>query len=298
MRGRVVVSSVFLLALGAAVSACGNGASTDVADSDAATVEADVTGPEAPAIAIGEVEDVGLAEFFSKQVTVFGVPVVGTSATPDEKVLHAAGVMAQYLDNDEDGVADNPRVIEAMNRENAVLVMFADFEERDSSELWESDASEGYAMQDLEAHETLPEEGFDATVEEVLHLISGAGYSVAYPEAFSEGPGSRLADAMDLARGGRFEAVPDEYPEGAWYHYRDETCRYGCMAGEYFYWALTTLLGAQADPQRCEWLANEWEPCTPELLETMDTAVYALMTDSQYRMPTVLPDGSYRVGAE
>ena len=39
---------------------------------------------------------------FAKQVEVFGVHVYATFSTPDKKVLYAANVLAQYLDNDED----------------------------------------------------------------------------------------------------------------------------------------------------------------------------------------------------
>ena len=65
-----------------------------------------------------------LAAYFSKQILVFGIPIVATSSTPDGKVLHAAGVMAQYLDNDEDGSPDQA-VVDAMISNKALLVMFA-----------------------------------------------------------------------------------------------------------------------------------------------------------------------------
>ena len=45
---------------------------------------------------------------------VLGVPVYATNTTRDEKLLHAAGVLAQFLDNDEDGEPDNPKVYEAI----------------------------------------------------------------------------------------------------------------------------------------------------------------------------------------
>ena len=45
----------------------------------------------------------GFSRVFSKQVDVFGVKVFATRRTPDAKVLHAASVLAQYLDNDADG---------------------------------------------------------------------------------------------------------------------------------------------------------------------------------------------------
>ena len=247
-----------------------------------------------PALTLEAIEGGPLAEFFAKRVDVFGVEIVGTETTPDYKVLHAANVMAQYLDNDEDGVPDNQKVVDAMVEQNALLIMFADFDELENSGLFSSGLRDQYEMQDLEGHETLPEEGFDAALEEVHHLIAFAGYAEAYPDVFGEKRGSQIADAVDLARGGYFEGVPEQYPEAAWYHYGDETCEYGCMIIEYHYWAMTSLLGAQADPERCAQIALEWEPCTRELLEEMDPAIYALLTDPKYKMPTALPDGSYR----
>ncbi len=52
----------------------------------------------------------------------------------------------------------------------------------------------------IEWHED-KEENFDGTLEEVLHLVQRA-YTCKWPEAFDPYPGSTLADAMDLARGG------------------------------------------------------------------------------------------------
>ncbi len=45
---------------------------------------------------------------FTKKVIVLGVPIYATNTTGDDKLLHAAGVLAQFLDNDEDGAPDNP----------------------------------------------------------------------------------------------------------------------------------------------------------------------------------------------
>jgi len=55
-----------------------------------------------------------LSLFFDKKVEVFGILIVGTSEVQDEKLLHAAAVMAEYLDNDEDGEVDDPAVLLAM----------------------------------------------------------------------------------------------------------------------------------------------------------------------------------------
>ena len=44
---------------------------------------------------------------FSQKVDVFGTLIVGTNDVQEDKLLHAAAIMAEYLDNDEDGVVDD-----------------------------------------------------------------------------------------------------------------------------------------------------------------------------------------------
>ncbi|KAA3645267.1 MAG: hypothetical protein DWQ07_12390 [Chloroflexi bacterium] len=263
---------------------------------------AEAEGPE-PAETIG-IQVTNLPEnapsafiIFNKYVNVFGVHIYATGNVPDAKLLHAAAVMAEYLDNNEDGMPVNPLVVEAMQTNQATLIMFEDEGEIERSGLFEADLPEGMILQDLYAEETHPggaEEGrFDAALEEVLHLITHAGYASAYPEVFGEQPGSKLADAMDVARGGQFTRIPSNYPEEAWYTYDDPTCEYDCQVAEYIYWALTSLLGGQDFPGRLEEIEHEWRLNTPEKLQDGDVAVYALLTDGQYRLPTELPDGSY-----
>ena len=230
----------------------------------------------------------------SKSVRVFDVMVRATAATPDAKILHTARVLAEYLDGDEDGVPDNPAVVHELVARGATLVMA-----RDEAELRSIERKLPYtdAWQALWASEVVPggrtQGRFDATLEEVLHLISHVGYANAYPAIFGEEPGSKLADAMDIARGGRFRTVPKRYPEGAWYTYDDVTCDYGCHVAEYLYWALTSLLGAQEYPGRLREIRHEWRLNTPERVREGDPRVYALLTDPQYGFATVLPDGAY-----
>ena len=271
----------------------------DTASSETENTETDSSQSEdmndtEPTFELGDVDDETLGAFFSKSVDVFGVTIVASESTPDAKVLHAAHVMAQYLDNDEDGVVDNAAVVGSLVAEKATLVMFATERDAENSGIFEADIPEDRGFQDLYGEETNEPGRFDASLEEVLHLISNYGYKLVYPEALGTERPTRLTEAMDLARGGYFATVPNAYPEEAWYHYDDRTCDYRCMAVEYFYWALTTKLGAQSGTQRCAEIAVEWELCTPGALESGDPAISALLAEPELKLPTVLPDGSYR----
>ncbi len=251
---------------------------------------------------------------FSKYVRVFGDHIFSTSRTPDDKILHEATVIAQYLDNDEDGVPDNPLVLSNLLSRDAYLVFPADegeFETMDP-ELWHR---AGYHCGQFQhAKETRPDflidgeirardgQGYDASLEETLHLITQHGYANAYPSVFAEERGSAIANCLDDARGGYFRTVPTDgpnygYPEGSWFHYDDETCEYGCMITEYFYWALTSILGTQNYEGRSGSLKNEWELNTRELVKSGDPNIYALLTDPQYKLPTRAPEGNYNPSA-
>ncbi len=231
---------------------------------------------------------------FNRKVVVFGIDIYAVAAVEDSKLLHAANVMAQYMDNDEDGVVDDQAVIDKMIENRAYLVMWSS--ENDLN----IDPPSGRLGQDLGNDETNPSYvangktgPFDASLEEVLHIINNAGHSYAYPNAFGQNAGSELANAMDIARGGQFMTIPNPYPENAWYTYDDTTCDYAsCQTIEYLYWALTSMLGAQEN--RLNEIQQEWRLNTRTLVENTDTAIFTLLTNPAYKMPTVLPDGTYR----
>ena len=91
---------------------------------------------------------------------------------------------------------------------------------------------------------------------------------------------------MDKARGGFFEEVPRKYPKNAWYSYDDDECDYNCMITEYFYWSLTSLLGAQKN--RFEDISDEWELNTPQKMKK-DVLILKLFDNSKFKIPTTLP---------
>ena len=237
---------------------------------------------------------------FCKKVDVFGVYIYATENVSDIDLLYTANVMAQYLDNDEDSVVDNLLVLDKMIENQSAMVLFGkESSTKKKTFLRSANSLEGsYIFQDLYGDEIHPEwnhnSPFDATLEEVLHLITHSGFSKVYPSVFGEEKGSEISNAMDKARGGQFDDVPSNYPSDTWYTYDDKTCEYNCQVTEYFYWALTSLLGAQDFPGRYDEIGHEWKANTPSLVESMDSDVYKLLTDTLYKLPAVLPNGNYR----
>lgn len=230
---------------------------------------------------------------YNKKVNVFGIDIYAVPRVENNKLLHVANVLAQYLDNDEDGKPDNQAVVNKLVEQNAVLVMW----EKESD--LPSQPPYGRAAQDVGNDETNPNfvrngrlDEFDAALEEVLHLITVYGYAKVYPEVFGEQAGTEISNAMDIARGGHFDFVPNSYPAKAWYSYDDETCEYNCQIAEYHYWALTSILGAQEN--RLEEIDQEWKLNTVEKVEQKDKLIYKLLTNEKYMFPKILPDGTYR----
>ena len=161
-----------------------------------------------------------LSGVFPKYANVFGVNIFATAGTPDAKVIHASNVMAQYLDNNGDGEPDNPAVVRAMTRARASLLMTETEAEIESlydqvpRSFLEMVEKGQVHVQGLYGSETKPEYGFDASLEEILHLISSVGYAQAYPDVFGEDAASTIAAYMDNARGGHFEERPSRRLRG------------------------------------------------------------------------------------
>lgn len=234
---------------------------------------------------------------FSKYVDVYGCSIYAESTVSDDKVLHAAAIWAELIDNDEDGNIDDPALLTILTNNEAMMPIF-ESDGNPAMSTFENNYSGNGVSAVLWQSEMDPTQpghwGTDATIEEILHTINHVGHSNLYSEAFSIEPNSSLmSTAMDAARGGQFMSPPANYPDSAWYHYDDNTCDYGCMAIEYMYWSIVSNMGILNDPATCSGIANEWELCSPELFENGDSLMYNLITDSAYKIPQNAPDGNY-----
>ena len=233
-------------------------------------------------------------KYFCKTTEVFGIKIYATEGVKNEKLLHAASIMAEYLDNDEDGVVDNQKILDKIIDRKVWLLVIEEGLDIDDV----PNSLKYHRFQDLYNEEISLINGsprFDATLEEVLHVITQHGYAEAYSDIFGENKDSEVAKAMDIARGGYFKNVPNSYPSSAWYSYDDKTCNYSCQITEYLYWALTSILGAQEYPGRLEEIQHEWKLNTKDKVKNNDPTVYSLLTDPQFKFPTNLPNGKYRI---
>lgn len=234
-----------------------------------------------------------VSDFFNKKATVFGINVYARPNVTTANLIRSASILAEYLDSDEDGTPNSQEVV-TLIAANGSLGLFLN---EDDAELVFGQAGALLdGMQGLYQNEIVSPNGagneFDASLEEILHVVTQQGYSLAFDE-LAEEEGSQLANAMDTARGGHFDTVPDTYPDVAWYTYDDTSCDYACQNTEYFYWGITSYLGAQQFTGRLSQISHEWKLNTAAKITASDNALEAILTEPTFKLPTALPDGTY-----
>ena len=252
---------------------------------------------------------------FTKGLTVFGISLLATSGVSDAKLLHAANVTAELLDNDENGTVDNLCVVAKLNDLSTYVTMYnTDDSEFNTDTLTEAGAAK---YSGLGANETVDNyadnSSHDASIEEIFHLITQYGYSNVYPTVFGESntSTSTLAQAMDVARG---SSTPQRCAEApctwtynnttcpdngsvesgkAWYFYSDSSADYATQMTEYIYWSVSSKFDMHDSAAGKALADNEWCPNTRAELSAQDPTIYNLIDNSTYAFPTVLPNASY-----
>lgn len=219
---------------------------------------------------------------FDKSALVFdSLLICGTSEVGADKLTHAANVAAEWLDNDEDGQIDEPRLLEAFQASQPVLLMSG---KGISATAMPSifSALSGHKLQDLYASETNPGNGErDASQEEIHHLIINAGWQQLFPAVFSEqaSDNSILYQAWQTA------------DSNAQYVYNDPTCDDSCKVTEFVYLATAAYMetGAEADLA-----SDEMRLKTRAALAEAIPSVIEIFESSDYVYPTNhWPDGTY-----
>ena len=217
---------------------------------------------------------------FDKSAVVFdAITICATKGVSRKKVAHAARVAAQWLDNDEDAVPDNPLVNGQLRENKATLVMSREGFGRYIVKVDAALKNSGRFGQDLHAVETDPGDGRrDASQEEIHHLIMGAGWMRVYPEIFSD------EDASSLAYQAWQKADKRKY-----YVYNDPTCTDTCKVMEFIYKSTAAYLGSDADLAETEFTIKNRTDLRARLPE-----IVALYESSNYVYPRLQwPDGNY-----
>ena len=135
-----------------------------------------------------------LSQYLPQHSDVFGLKIFADSSVTKDKLEHTANVLYQYLDNDEDGKADNPNVLQALVNRNGGMIINATPQSEAIIEPKYRRITEKYDFNysRLYLNEIRPEgsgfrqgsDEFDGTLEEVLHMVTKQGHGYAYPSAF------------------------------------------------------------------------------------------------------------------
>ena len=217
---------------------------------------------------------------FDKSALVFDTLLIcGTNGVSAEKLTHAAHVAAEWLDNDEDGQVDEPRLIESMKGNQPVVIMSANGI-ANAAMPGIMIALDGRRVQDLGAAETNPAgERRDASQEEIHHIIMNAGWQSLFPATFSE----TASDNSTLYQAWKFA------DDNSHYVYRDPTCDDSCKVTEFVYLATAAYLGSAADLE-----SDEMRLKTRDALAETIPAVIDIFESADYTYPTHhWPDGTY-----
>ena len=218
---------------------------------------------------------------YDKSAVVFdAVTICGTSGVSQDKIDHAAGVAAQWLDNDQDGVVDAPRLLAQLETAEPTILMT-----ENGIGAWSGIrtviAKRGIAgSQDLGAQETNPADGGrDAAPEEIHHVIMNNGWQRLLPDTFSEldADNSVLRQAWAQAEAGSL------------YSYDDPTCDSTCKVTEFVYLATAAYLGSDADLQ-----SDELRIPDQQQLRELAPTVVEIFESTDYVYPLIMwPDGNY-----
>lgn len=232
-----------------------------------------------------------------------GISIIGGRGVTDEEIFHTADVINCYLTENEEwatktgsekGVLQTKlNKVKKHIKENKGGIMITKNEPK-FIELFLAIFFIDINIQDLYSFEINPKyiksgyKGrFDATLEEVLHMITDLGYAYAFPTKFSTELNSELGKYTKFSRGGNTGPGNNNYNENAYFTYDDETCDNNCMMTEYLYWIVTTNLGLQQN--RLSGISHEWNWSQFEKTEEKHRKNVLKLCDEYFISDFILP---------
>ena len=223
-----------------------------------------------------------------RYTTVFGIPVLGTATVSDDAIKHAANMLASYLDNDFDAVADDSLLLATFSSGLYGVVVYADAAEETSlaSTFGSFAVNRTFGVYQSEMNSYLGDgvnNQRDLASEKILKSMLIPRIIGLYTDISTTRP-STLTTAMDSARGGyQAGGVPNyNYPAFAWY--TDSTgLNYNDLCYEYLYLLTTTMSGALV--WRAPGITALFDHYTSLLLASNDAAGYAIVNNATYKLP-------------
>lgn len=240
-----------------------------------------------------------------KYVNVFNcVDIIAVNDVPDKHILHVANVIAEWLDNNQDGIIDNSDVYYKLHglTEKNKATMIIPMKEKDmqlinSIRLTYFRHSQSISNDNIRINGSSGE-NIDNTIKKTLNLITRFGWCQVNP-LLNLDKESLLGKATNNARGGLFYSVPENYPDLAWYKSTDNTCNYECHIIEYLYLITITYLGGfNKDnwPGRPLKHKTLWALTNKEELKNQDNQGYKILENIDNYPLQKLPVGKYKIG--
>ena len=223
-----------------------------------------------------------------RYTTVFGIPVLGTATVSDLAIKHAANMLASYLDNDYNGVADNTALLATFSSGLYGIVVYADASEETSlaSTFGSFAINRTFSVYQSEMNSYLGDgvnSQRDLASEKILKNMLIPRISGLYTVLSTTRP-STLTTALDSARGG-YQAggvVNYNYPAFAWY--TDATgLNYNDLCYEYLYLLTATMAGSLS--WRSGTITALFDHYTSNLLSSNDAAGFSIANTASFYLP-------------
>ena len=223
-----------------------------------------------------------------KYTTVFGIPVLGTATVSDDAIKHAANMLASYLDNNFDGVADDTALLATFSSGLYGIVVYADAAEESSlaGTFGAFAVNRTFSVYQNEMNSYLGDgvgSQRDLASEKILKNMLMPRISGLYTDLSTTRP-STLTTALDAARGGyQAGGVPGyNYPAFAWY--TDATgLNYNNLCYEYLYLLTASMAGSLA--WRSSTITSLFDHYNSVLLSANDAAGFSIANNSTYKLP-------------
>jgi len=273
------------------------------------------------------------AALITKTMTVFGIKIFALEEVTDRDLKLVANILAQWIDNDEDGRPDNPSVLAEIVRQNSRMILGVTFDQigpwhENSQKLLKDEHAPTYGLDVTSINHNwydLPLSKYsqdhyrtdgvfppDAATEETFHLITDIGYENVYPAAFWRGVKQNNASKTLLAHIAKFgEGQKDasqlttamDNARGGYFEHPPKPYPDNAWYTRSDDCGYQCFVGEYIhwgmisllgfNEKRGENIKSQWQITNSDSLSKKDPMLYGLLTNSEYKFPQNAPDGSY-----